>query len=61
MRPELEGVEVGTGGGTDAGEVLVPFLQVHRVVSEAIGSRFWQLQESGSSDDEEDHLGGSDS
>lgn len=37
----------------DAGEVLVPFSQVHLVVSATIRSRLWQLQEGGSSDDED--------
>lgn len=53
MRLALEVVEAGVGGVADAGEVLVPFSQVLRVVSAAIGSRFWQLQEDGSSDEDD--------
>lgn len=41
MRLALEVVEAGVGGVANVGEVLVLFSQVHRVVSIAIGSRFW--------------------
>lgn len=50
---EPEVFEAGVGGAAGAGEILVPFSQVHRVVSDAIGSRFWRLQEGGSSEDED--------
>lgn len=41
-RSALE-VEAGLGDVADGSDVLIPFSQVHRVVSVAIGSRFWQL------------------
>ena len=46
--------EPSSNAGTD--EVLVPFSQVHRVISNVVGSHFWRLQEGNSSDDEEEIL-----
>lgn len=46
-------VQTNVGRVDGAGEILVPFSQVYRVVSHAIGSRFWQLQKGDSCDDED--------
>lgn len=53
MRPASKEFEASVGGVADADEILVLFPQVHCVVSETIGSRFWQLQEGDSSDDKD--------
>lgn len=45
--------ESGAGSLVAVKEVFIPFSKVHRVVSAAVGSRFWQLQEGDFSDEED--------